>query len=135
MDTMIWTLGWLGLVCILGGWGHYIATIPRDKVPRKPTIMFVTQSLGLIFAAASLAVAIPGGSVPFGLMFLAGFAIFMGLFFFILYSQRSTPLGRLQVELGSPMLAFEGVDSEGNPVSSDDWRDRRILFKFYRGLW
>lgn len=135
MDTIIWTLGWLGLGCVLGGWGHYIATIPRDKVPRSPTIMFVTQPAGLIFAAAGLAFAIRDGSVPVGIMFLSGFAIFLGSFFFVLYSQRSTPLGNLQVELDSPMLAFEGVDSDGSPVSSDDWRGRRILLKFYRGLW
>ena len=135
MDTIIWPLGYLGLASVLGGWGHYIATIPRDKVPRSPTIMFVTQSAGLIFAAVSLAFATRNGSVPVGIMFLSGFAIFMAVFFFILYSQRSTPLGNLQVEVGSPMLAFEGMDSDGNPVNSDDWRGRRILLKFYRGLW
>ena len=97
--------------------------------------MFITQTAGLIFAAAGLAFALRDGGIPVGILFLSGFAIFMGLFFFILYSQRSTPLGNLQVELGSPMLAFEGMDSDGNPVSSDDWRGRRILLKFYRGLW
>lgn len=135
MDTAIWTLGWLGFGCVLGGWGHYIATIPRDRVPRSPTLMFVTQSLGLIFAIGSLVLAIGSGSVPVGIMFLSGFAIFMGAFFFVLYSQRRTPLGNLQVEVGSPMLAFEAIDSNGAPVNSDDWRGRRILFKFYRGLW
>jgi hypothetical protein len=97
--------------------------------------MFATQPAGLIFAAASLALAMRNESIPVGIMFLSGFAIFMGLFFFILYSQRRTPLGNLQVELGSPMLAFEATDSDGNPVSSDDWRGRRILLKFYRGHW
>jgi hypothetical protein len=135
MDAAIWTLGWLGFGCVLGGWGQYIATIPRDRVPRSPTLMFVSQSLGLIFAAVSLLLAIGSSSVPVGIMFLSGFAIFMGAFFFILYSQRRTPLGNLQVELGSPMLAFEAIDSDGNAVNSDDWRGRRILFKFYRGLW
>ena len=33
------------------------------------------------------------------------------------------------------MLAFAGVDSEGNTVNSDDWRGRRILLKFFRGSW
>lgn len=135
MDTLIWALGWLGLGSVLGGWGHYIATIPRDKVPRSPTMMFITQSTGLILALGSLGLARDGGSIPAGIMLLAGFAIFMGLFFFILYSQRSTPLGNLQVELDSPMLAFEGTDSDGNPVDTNNWRGRRILFKFYRGLW
>ena len=135
MGTLIWILGWVGFGCVFGGWAHYIATIPRDTVPRSPTIMFLTQSAGLVFATASLAVAIRSGSVPVGVMVLTGFAIFMGSFFFVLYSQRSTPLGNLQVELDSPMLAFEGTDSDGNPVNSDDWRGRRILFKFYRGLW
>jgi FtsH-binding integral membrane protein len=135
MDAIIWTLGWLGFGSIVSGWGHYIATIPRDKVPRSPTIMLVTQPVGLIFAAVGLAFAIRAGSVPVGIMLLCGFAIFMGLFFFVLYSQRSTPLGNLRVELGSPMLAFEGVDSAGNAISTDDWRGRRILLKFYRGLW
>ena len=68
-------------------------------------------------------------------MVVAGFAIFMGLFFFVLYSQRKTPLGKLQVEVGAPMLAFESVDSSGNTVDSDDWRGRRILLKFFRGSW
>ena len=75
------------------------------------------------------------GSVPVGLMIVAGFAIFMALFFFALYSQRKTPLGKLQVKVGAPMLAFESVDSSGNTVDSDDWRGRRILLKFFRGSW
>ena len=135
MNTIIWALAAAGLGSVLGGWAHYIATIPRDRVPRKPVVMFITQTAGLILGSVSLVLGVRAGSVPGGLMVVAGFAIFMGMFFFVLYSQRKTPLGKLQVEVGAPMLAFESVDSGGNAVDSDDWRGRRILLKFFRGSW
>ena len=135
ISTIIWALATAGLGSVLGGWAHYIATIPRDSVPRTPVVMFISQTAGLILGSASLVFGVRAGSVPVGLMVVAGFAIFMGLFFFVLYSQRKTPLGKLQVEVGAPMLAFESVDSGGKTVSSDDWRGRRILLKFFRGSW
>jgi FtsH-binding integral membrane protein len=134
-NTILWALAVLGLGSVLGGWTQYITTIPRDKVPRNPVVMFITQAVGLVLAIASLVLAAQAGSVPGGLIAVAGFAIFMGSFFFILYTQRKTPLGELRVEVGGPMLAFAGVDSEGNTVNSDDWRGRRILLKFFRGSW
>ena len=97
--------------------------------------MFVTQTLGLSLAGASLVLGFRAGSVPGGVMALAGFAFFMGSFFFILYSQRKTPLGTLRAEVGALMLAFEGVDSSGNAVYSNTWRGRRVLLKFFRGSW
>ena len=135
MTTIIWALAGAGLGSVLGGWAHYISTIPRDSVPRKPIVMYITQTVGLILGSVSLVIGVRAGGVPAGLMVVAGFAIFMGLFFFVLYSQRKTPLGKLQVEVGAPMLAFESVDSDGQTINSDDWRGRRILLKFFRGSW
>jgi hypothetical protein len=135
MHMMSWVLAIAGLGDVLGGWAHYLSTIPRDRVPRKPIVMFITQTVGVILAGASLVIGARAGSVPVGLMVVAGIAIFMGSFFFILYSQRKTPLGNLRVEVGAPMLAFESVDSAGNIVDSGDWRGRRILLKFFRGSW
>ena len=135
MNTIIWTLAAGGLGSVLTGWAHYMTAIPRDSVPRKPIVMFITQAAGLILGSASLVFGVGASGVPVGPMVVAGFAVFMGLFFFGLYSQRKTPLGRLQVEVGAPMLAFESVDSGGNTINSDDWRGRRILLKFFRGSW
>ena len=135
MNTILWALAGAGLGSVLGGWAHYISTIPRDRVPRKPIIMYVTQTAGLILGSVSLVVGVRAGDVPGGFMVVAGFAIFMGFFFFVLYSQRKTPLGKLQVEVGAPMLAFESVDSAGHPINSNDWRSRRVLLKFFRGSW
>lgn len=135
ISTIIWALAAAGLGSVLGGWAHYIATIPRDSVPRKPVVMFITQSAGLILGSASLGLGVRAGAVPGGAVAVAGFAIFMGLFFFVLYSQRKTPLGKIQVEVGAPMLAFESVDSDGSTVDSNDWRGRKILLKFFRGSW
>ncbi len=97
--------------------------------------MFISQAAGLILGSASLVFGARSGGVPVGLMLVGGFAIFMGFFFFVLYSQRKTPLGKIRVEVDAPMLAFESVDSSGNTVSSDHWRGRRILLKFFRGSW
>jgi hypothetical protein len=134
ISTILWALAGVGLGSVLGGWAHYISTIPRDRVPRNPVVMFITQTVGLIFCSASLVFGVRAG-VPGGLLAVAGFAIFMGLFFFVLYSQRKTPLGGLQVEVGAPMLAFNSVDSGGNTVNTDDWHGRRVLLKFFRGSW
>ena len=135
MTSMIWVLAALGLGSVLGGWAHYIATIPRDRVPRRPVVMFITQTTGLILGTTSLVIGGRASELTVGVMALAGFAIFMGAFFFILYSLRKTPLGEIRVEVGVPMLAFESVDSEGNTVDSNDWRGHRILLKFFRGSW
>ncbi|MFT7654807.1 MAG: hypothetical protein ACI9ON_003269 [Limisphaerales bacterium] len=135
MSTFVWVFAGVGLGSVFGGWGHYMATIPGDRVPRYPTVMFISQTVGLMCAGVALVMAGQTGSIPAGVMVMAGFAIFMGMFFFILYSLRKTPLGKIQVKVDAPMLAFEGVDSTGNSVNSDDWRGRRVLVKFFRGLW
>ena len=134
-SALIWTSACVGLGSVLFGWGHYIATIPRDTVPRTPLVMFITQAAGIFFASASLVLGNRADSLPVAVMIIAGLAIFMALFFFILFSQRNTPLGKIQVKVGSPMLGFESLDSAGISVASDDWRGRRILFKFFRGFW
>ena len=135
MSTTIWFFAVLGFVSVFGGWGHYLSTIPRDVVPRTPTLMFVTQAAGLIFAIASIVFGLRVEVTPVGPMIFAVFAVFMGQFFFILFSLRKTPLGKLQAQVNAPMLAFETLDSTGTLVHSDDWRGRRILLKFFRGSW
>ena len=134
-NTIIWVFAAAAFVSVFGGWGHYIATIPGDRVPKVPQLMFVTQGAGLVLAGLSIVLAVQAGSKPVSSMVLSGFALFMGVFFFILYSQRKTPLGKLQVKVGAPMLAFSTLDSSGQSVNSDDWRGKRILLKFFRGFW
>lgn len=134
-SAIIWALAGAGLVSVLGGWWHYIATIPADTVPRTPMVMFITQIAGVALGGASLVLGDRADSLPVGVMVLAGFAIMLALMFFILFSQRKTPLGKIQVAEGAPMLAFGSVDSGGNAIASDDWRGRRVLLKFYRGFW
>jgi len=134
MSTLIWPFAIASLVIVFVGWAAYIATIPGDRVPRKPIFMFATQFTGVGLAIGTFLV----GSqtvVPVGAMIVSGFAIFIASSFLILFSQRKTPLGNIQVEVGKPMLAFRGTDSEGNTVNSDDWRGHKILFKFFRGHW
>ena len=135
MNAILWALAVVGLGTVMGGWVHYISTIPRDRVPKQPIVMYVTQTVGLILGGLSLVLGARASEIPIGLMVVAGFAIFMGLFFFVLFSQRKTPLGKLQVEVGAPMVAFESTDSGGHTIHSDDWRGRRILLKFFRGSW
>ena len=135
MSTTIWLFAVLGFVSVFAGWGHYLSTIPRDVVPRVPMLMFVTQGAGLILAITSVVFGSSTEVTAVAPMVFAGFAIFMGVFFFILYSLRKTPLGQLQVQVDAPMLAFETLDSNGALVRSDDWRGQRILLKFFRGSW
>jgi hypothetical protein len=134
-STIIWAFAGAGLVSVLGGWWHYIVTIPGDRVPRTPTVMFITQIAGVVLGGTSLVLGNRADSLPVGVIVLAGFAIMMALMFFILFSQRKTPLGKIQVAEGAPMLAFESVDSGGNAIASEDWRGRRVLLKFFRGFW
>ena len=135
MSTLVWPLALAALGSVLIGWGFYIATIPRDRVPRTPILMFITQVTGVGLGVSSFLVGSLAGDLPGAAIFTAGFAIFMALFFLVLFTQRKTPLGKIQVEVGSPMLAFDSKASDGNIVSSNDWRGRRILLKFFRGFW
>lgn len=135
MSAFAWGLALLGCTSVVVGWVQYLATIQRDDVPRVPQTMFLAQGLGVALAASSVAAGFAGGGVPAGALAMVGFAAMMAAFFFGLYSQRKTPLGKLQVAVGEPMLAFEAMDSTGQRVSSDDWRGRRVLLKFFRGSW
>ena len=134
MSTLVWPFAIAALATVLVGWAAYLATILRDRVPRKPVVMFITQLAGIGLAIGTFFVSTRAG-VPIGAIVVSGFAIFMASFFLILFSQRKTPLGNIQVEVGKPMPAFIGTDSDGNTVNSDDWRGHKILFKFFRGHW
>lgn len=135
MITTLWYLATASLVSVLAGWGHYLATIPRNTVPKTPIIMISTQILGILLATASFYFAQGNSSVPTGIWVLSGLALFMALFFFVIYANRRTPVGNLQVAVGDRMLPFETLDSSGTKVNTDSWRGQRVLLKFFRGHW
>jgi peroxiredoxin len=59
---------------------------------------------------------------------------FAGLFLWIL-SQAQVPDTDLAVAVGEPLPAFEALDTQGNPWSSEALQGQRTLLKFYRGAW
>jgi len=81
MSTIMWTTASVVLISVLGGWGHYLASIPRHRVPRVPVLMFVTQTTALLLVSASLVTATSVGQVPVGIWGLNEFALVMAIFF------------------------------------------------------
>ena len=136
MDVNPWFFSSAALLCALCGWFLYLASIAKDRVPRRALAMFGSQGAAIVASGLAM-VSLRGGAVSevVGPGVVSGLAVIVALLFFVLYSQRKTPLGGIQVEVGQPLPPFSLRDGEGTMVSTSDWRGDRILLKFFRGSW
>ena len=121
----------------MGSWVQYLSTVPRGIVPAWPTGSLFIQAVGFLAGIAALAMlnfARPIlGTVS---IFLAVMAIGMSIFFYwLLFTQRKTPIGDIRVQVGDKVLPFKLLTAEGRPFNSDEMQGKRILFKFFRGGW
>lgn len=116
---------------VTAGWLHYLAAIPREKVPVDPRghlmVMYGGMALGIAGAAMSM------GS-PLAVA-LGGMSVGLGAFFRYLLAQAPVPDGRLVVSVGDALPAFTALDEHGHPFASERLAGKRLLFKFFRGSW
>jgi len=129
--SLPFALGAMALV--LGGWLHYLAAIPKERVPARPRAHQATMATALLLAAAAVALGAPGPDVAS--LVVALVATGLSLFFFYLLAQAPLPDGALAVAVGDALPLIELKDSDGRLGRSADWRGRRVLLKFFRGHW
>ena len=113
----------------------YFRSIPRGKVPVSVLGLQLKLWFGLGLAAAAIAWAARSGSLGAAVIAPTAFATMMGAFVLWLLSNRATPVGDLEVEVGNKLLAFEATTSDGAAFRSDDLAGKRTLLKFFRGGW
>lgn len=136
MNTLSLPFALSSFFLVMGNWTWYMLSIPRGKVPVRPVGSMILQGTGIIAALAGLLLL--GGSsllIIILVLLLAAAALGMAGFFFWLLSQRKTPLGKIQIAVGDQLLPFEAISSEGEPFHTNQFKGKRILFKFFRGGW
>jgi hypothetical protein len=133
---MITFLSILGLALVGGAWLHYLAMIPRERVPRRPVGHGALMALGSLMALAAvvLALATGDGSLVLAAV-LAGVTVGLAGYFFWLLRQAALPADRLSFVAGDPLPRFKAFDAEGRPFDSASLDGRRFFLKFFRGHW
>jgi len=126
-----------GAIAVLGSWALYMGSVPSGRVPPRPVGHIIAQAVGMALAITGMAQVVTTPTLPIGLpsAALAGPALTMGGLFLFLLTQRKTPLGKLRVAVGDPMLPFSATTRDGEAFHSDQLRGQRVLFKFFRGHW
>lgn len=132
---MIWLGSLAGAALVMGAFGAYMLTIPRNAVPKRPVV-----HIGLMVLGCGIALASPllGGGAPWTMVvasLLTSFALLLTGLFLWLLSNRKTPIGDLRVSVGDPLLSVASTTSEGVPFTNADLAGQRVLFKFFRGGW
>lgn len=135
MGALATGLSAAGMVSVLAGWVSYLATIPKGRVPERPTTTFLLTLGGAAVALVGVVLTARDAMWSAATLAPAGVAVFMAAFFVWLFSQRRVPDGSLHVEEGKPLLAFEAKRSDGGHFSTADLEGKRVLLKFFRGSW
>ena len=136
MNTVAVGLSAGGFVVVMGTLVTYLRTIPRGEVPESVGSLVMGLVLGVGLAAAAIVWSLQSaGSAGVAVIAPAAFALMMGTFFLWVVTQRKTPVGDLQLEVGDKLLPFEASTSEGASFTTAKLAGKRTLFKFFRGGW
>lgn len=122
----------LGVLAVSASWLHYLWLIPRERVPKRPTLHGLLMVLGIL--AGGLALITPdhrGVALAVGAVYTWP----LGGFFLWLLTQARLPDPAIRVEAGGPLPDFSTVDADGKPFSTEDLAGRRVLLKLFRGHW
>jgi len=123
-----------GFATVVTSWVTYMATVPSGKVPLRPYRHFAVQAVGAGLAITGIATGATAGGALLPTLVAAPALTLAGLFGW-LYSQRATPVGRLQVAIGDAVRPFTALTPEGDTFDVASLRGRRVLLKFFRGHW
>ena len=119
-----------GAALILGAWLHYLALIPKERVPEVPIAHHAIMVLGSLLGIAGVALHPGVASALLTAVGLSG-----SVFWFYLFLQAALPDGEPSFSIGDPLPAFEALDGRGETVSSETLQGKRLLLKFFRGYW
>lgn len=134
MPLPAWLVALAGLLVVTFAWLHYLASIPREKVPPRPGGHLVVFALGSLLGLLSVGLSVPGGAWAVPLV-LAVVAVGLAMFFVYLLRQAPLPDGRLAVSVGDPLPLIEAPAQDGRVRRSADLAGQRLLIKFFRGHW
>jgi hypothetical protein len=124
------------LFVVLGTWISYLISIPRNKVPVRPTGSIIMQCFGIALAFSAILGRDQGSGFSAAAVIIPAYvSLIMGLLFLWLLSQRKTPTGELKVKVGDTLLPFEAKTSDGAGFHTDELAGTRVLLKFFRGGW
>ncbi len=129
--SMTLPLALASLALTMGAWLHYLALIPKERVPARPTAHRATLVAALLLGAYAAL----GGGADAASIIIAAASASLALFFFYLLGQAPLPDGKLVVAVGDPLPVIEAMSSDGERSRSTDWAGQRVLFKFFRGHW
>ena len=128
-------LSLVGFGAIAVAWGHYLSTIPVEKVPARPVIHSAIMAVGLVLLLLSFSRSMSNGDSLLAPLLLSLFGIMLAGLFYYLLSIAGLPDGQLTVRVGQSLPSFQAMDDRGVPVNSQTWRGQRTLLKFFRGSW
>jgi len=111
-------------------WLHYLALIPQEQVPEHPFAHRISFGAMGLLAIAGAVLAPSVASVSLTLV-----ALGCGGLFEWLLTQAPLPDGDIQIQVGTALLPFEALDSQGLAVTSQALAGQRVLIKFFRGSW
>ena len=108
-------------------WGRRMQSV---RIPRNRGGFVVAMAAGVLLAIAAFSRE-PGllGGVP------AGFALFGGAFFLMLFGISRQKGGSGRFQLGAPLPEFSAPDDSGAVVQVSSGAGRPQLLKFFRGHW
>ncbi len=137
METVYLYVALASFLLVMGTWTQYLLTVPQGVVPEWPTGSLIIQAVGFfagLFALFTLDFSRLVSAIIAAV--LAIFSIAMAIFFYwLLFTQRKTPIGDIRVQVGDKILPFQALTADGKTFTSDELSGNRVLFKFFRGGW
>ena len=124
------TMALLGFALVNVAMVHYFVTIANENVPESIGPHGSAFAVGGVLGVGGMLLA--PGAATFG---FGGMAVFFAVFLLWLLGQRRTPDGELIAKIGEVLPELAAPNQNGDMVSLDDLRGRRVLLKFYRGHW
>ena len=126
----------LGLLLVIGTWVHYLALIPREKVPVRPAVHALLIVIGILLSFLGIFRPLYTGlAFPWPSLVLHLLTLVLGGFFLYLLTIYRLPDVNLTVRAGDPLPYFRAFDDTGRSVETTSWQGRRVLLKFFRGHW
>ncbi|MEO7328048.1 MAG: hypothetical protein ABI193_05690 [Minicystis sp.] len=124
----------VALGIVNAAWLHYLAAIPREKVPPRPRAHLAAMGLGAALAALGLALAASEGAL-LGAAVPAFLSLGLAAFFVYLLGQAALPDGAITIHVGDALPEFAADGDDGVLHRASEWRGERVLLKFFRGRW
>ncbi len=114
---------------------NYFRSIADAQVTVEIAGLVGKLLLGSGLAIAGVVWGVKAGELGAAVLTPAVLAVLMASLILWLLTQRRTPVGELEIEVGDKLLAFEAMGTDGSRFSSDELAGKRTLLKFFRGGW